>query len=102
VIDEQVVEQTRDRMTDAALRAPAPLVPETVLLLGSPAETISAAAESAIDLLVMGSRGYGPIRRTVLGSVSEGLVHAATVPVLVTPRSAARHRRSRRPAVSFA
>jgi nucleotide-binding universal stress UspA family protein len=102
VIDEQVVEKTRDRVTDAALRAPAPLVPETCVLEGSPAETISEAAEGVIDLLVMGSRGYGPIRRAVLGSVSERLVHAAAVPVLVTPRSAARHRRAQRPAVSLA
>lgn len=34
-------------------------------------------------LLVMGSRGLGPIGRLVVGSVSEGVVHHARVPVLV-------------------
>jgi nucleotide-binding universal stress UspA family protein len=102
IVDEQLLDQTRDRVTEAALRAPAPMVPETRVLQGSPAETISEAAGGVIDLLVMGSRGYGPIRRAVLGSVSEALVHAATVPVLVTPRSAARHGRAQRPVVSVA
>lgn len=38
------------------------------------------------DLLLLGSRSYGPIARTLLGSVSSGLIHAAPCPVLVVPR----------------
>ncbi|MEJ7843330.1 MAG: universal stress protein, partial [Rubrobacter sp.] len=34
-------------------------------------------------LLVMGSRGLGPVGRLLVGSVSEGVVHHARVPVLV-------------------
>lgn len=83
-------ERARDRVAVAALRAPGILVPETRVLEGPPAEAISEAARGVIDLLVMGSRGYGPIRRALLGSVSEGLVHAAPGPVLVMPRSAVR------------
>ena len=82
-----------DRLTEAALRAPGSLVPETCVLEGPPAEAITEATAGEIDLLVMGSRGYGPIRRALLGSVSEGLVHAAAVPVLVTPRGATPHGR---------
>jgi nucleotide-binding universal stress UspA family protein len=38
------------------------------------------------DLLVCGSRGYGPVRRVLLGGVSSGVVRHSKVPILVTPR----------------
>ena len=41
-----------------------------------------------VDLLVVGSRGYGPLRRTLVGSVSGELVRTAPCPVLVVPRGA--------------
>lgn len=41
-----------------------------------------------LDLLVVGSRGYGPLRRTLAGSVSGELVRTAPCPVLVVPRGA--------------
>jgi nucleotide-binding universal stress UspA family protein len=40
-----------------------------------------------LDLLVTGSRNYGPIRRLMLGSTSSKLVREAPCPVLVTTRS---------------
>lgn len=39
--------------------------------------------EAQPGLLILGSRGLGPVGRLVLGSVSEGLGHHARVPVLV-------------------
>jgi nucleotide-binding universal stress UspA family protein len=43
--------------------------------------------ESAdLDLLVVGSRGYGPLGAVLMGSVSGALVRGAQCPVLVTPR----------------
>lgn len=41
------------------------------------------AQEIAADLVLIGSRGLGPVRRLVMGSVSEGVVHGAPCPVLV-------------------
>jgi nucleotide-binding universal stress UspA family protein len=41
-----------------------------------------------VDLLVLGSRGYGPVRRTLLGSTSDRVAHAAACPVVVIPRGA--------------
>jgi nucleotide-binding universal stress UspA family protein len=41
-----------------------------------------------VDLVVVGSRSYGPLRRLLLGSTSTKLVHEAACPVLVLPRSA--------------
>ena len=43
-----------------------------------------------VDLLVCGSRGYGPLGSVLLGGVSRRLVHRAACPVLVVPRGGER------------
>ena len=43
-----------------------------------------------VDLLVCGSRGYGPLGSVLLGGVSRWLVHRAACPVLVVPRGTER------------
>jgi nucleotide-binding universal stress UspA family protein len=45
-----------------------------------------------VDLLVLGSRRFGPVRRLALGSTSEQVVRNARGPVLVAPRGPARER----------
>jgi nucleotide-binding universal stress UspA family protein len=50
-----------------------------------------------VDMLVLGSRGYGPVRRTLLGSTSDWLVHHAACPVVVIPRAAARRTQTAEP-----
>ncbi len=57
------------------------------LLEGEPATEL-VAASSELDLLVLGSRGYGPVLRVALGSVSAGVLHRARCPLLVVPRAA--------------
>lgn len=42
-----------------------------------------AAKEKHAGLLVMGTRGMGTIRRTILGSVSDYVLHHAHCPVLI-------------------
>lgn len=44
--------------------------------------------QSGVDLLVVGSRGYGPLRRVLLGSTAAELIHHADYPVIVFPRGA--------------
>jgi nucleotide-binding universal stress UspA family protein len=39
-----------------------------------------------LDLIVVGSRGWGPVRRLLLGSTSERLVREAACPVIAVPR----------------
>src|SRR5918997_2530937 len=51
---------------------------------GQPAEEIIAIAEELdADLVVVGSRRVGRVKRLITGSVSEGVVHRASCPVLV-------------------
>ena len=40
------------------------------------------------DLIIIGSRRWGPVARLLLGSTGEALLHGATCPVLVVPRPA--------------
>jgi nucleotide-binding universal stress UspA family protein len=47
-----------------------------------------AAFGDRVDLLVVGSRGYGPLLRLVLGSTSDYLQRHARCPLLVLPRAA--------------
>lgn len=47
------------------------------------------ARSADVDLVVVGSRGSGPVRRILAGSTSVGLMRAAHCPVLVLPRGAA-------------
>jgi nucleotide-binding universal stress UspA family protein len=64
-------------------------VERSVVVGGPAAEIVSAAREPGVDLVVVGARGLGPIRRWLLGSVSEHVLHHADCPVLVVPPSPA-------------
>lgn len=55
-------------------------------MTGSPGRALSEASAD-VDLLVTGSRGYGPLGGVLLGSVSRYLVDHAPCPVLVVPRT---------------
>jgi nucleotide-binding universal stress UspA family protein len=60
------------------------------LVEGSPAEAIMETAEREdAELLVVGSRGRGPLRAALLGSVSHELTAQARCPVVVVPSGAA-------------
>ena len=69
------------------------LASELVVAHGDPAETL-AEQSGDLDLLAVGSRGYGPVRRVLLGDVSSGVMRSAACPVLVTPRTGAAYSES--------
>jgi nucleotide-binding universal stress UspA family protein len=79
----------QERLDQAADAAPSGVNPRTVLVYGVPGQAIAEACDGAVDLLVVGSRGYGPLQRALLGSVSEELLTRARHPVLVIPRQPA-------------
>ncbi|KAJ0027494.1 hypothetical protein Pint_36260 [Pistacia integerrima] len=57
---------------------------ETLILNGDPKDMICQAAEQMhIDLLVLGSRGLGKIKRAFLGSVSDYCAHHAICPITI-------------------
>jgi nucleotide-binding universal stress UspA family protein len=47
-----------------------------------------ASSSGDLDLLVVGSRAHGPVRRVLLGSTSTRMFREASCAVLVVPRSA--------------
>jgi len=55
------------------------------VLDGDPAERLIERSAS-LDILVVGSRGYGPLHAVLVGGVSGRVVRAAQCPVIVTPR----------------
>jgi len=88
--EETIPVEVRKEYQEALDRALAEL-PEGVqatgeLLYGEVVDELSVVGERGVDLLVCGSRGYGPVRRVLLGTVSAALVRQASVPVLVVPR----------------
>jgi nucleotide-binding universal stress UspA family protein len=78
VID-PLVDQARNRI--AALGGVEPHV-----AYGATADELTQFSGS-VDLLIVGSHGYGPIERLIHGSTSEQLARSAHCPMLVLPRS---------------
>jgi nucleotide-binding universal stress UspA family protein len=74
-------------VTDAQKRMEALEGVDGGAVLGLAGEEL-AAFGACVDLLVVGSRGYGPVRRLVLGSTSEYLAGHARCPLVVLPRQA--------------
>ncbi|TWP34973.1 universal stress protein [Leekyejoonella antrihumi] len=56
------------------------------VLEGNVVQALSALEEEDCQVLVCGSRGYGPVGRVLLGGVSSRLVRSAATPILLVPR----------------
>lgn len=84
-IDEQLTTQATELLAAPAARLRARgLACETVVERGRPADAIAALAKRIdADLVVVGSRGLGPLRSMLLGSVSQEVLEVAPAPVLV-------------------
>lgn len=69
---------------DSAVEA-LPVPVETEVRCGRPADSLLDLSRE-VDLLMIGSRRWGPVARVVLGSTGEALLHDATCPVMAVPR----------------
>lgn len=87
VVPEEVRKVAKDALDRVVASLPAGVRATGELLFGEVVDELSMAAERGVDLLVCGSRGYGPVRRVLLGTVSSALVRQASVPTMVVPRA---------------
>jgi nucleotide-binding universal stress UspA family protein len=86
----EVYVDDRHAQAEAGVRAARDRVPDDLLagaelLMGDPADLLGEVT-AELDLMVCGSRGYGPLRAVLLGSVSGRLARTAECPLLITPR----------------
>ena len=79
--------ETDEALKRAVAALPAGVEVESELHVEDPADVLLRISEH-VELLVCGSRGYGPLRSVLLGGVSRRLVDGSGCPVLVLPRGA--------------
>jgi nucleotide-binding universal stress UspA family protein len=78
--------EDKQRLLELALgRTPTGLRSAGRLLSGDAGRLLTEVS-GEFDLIVTGSRAYGPLRRTVLGSTTRKLIASSGCPVLVLPR----------------
>ena len=70
---------------EAIASVPTDVETESRFVDGS-ADDVLVAESADVDLLIVGSRGYGPLGAVLLGSASTALARAASCPIIVTPR----------------
>jgi nucleotide-binding universal stress UspA family protein len=83
---EQIEEESKELLRKQSLRVKAAggTVAGSHLRMGQVAlEIVALAEELGADLIVMGCRGLGGVRRALMGSVSDSVVRHAHCPVLV-------------------
>lgn len=76
-----------DLLERASSRIPPEIHSSVKRLEGNPVFALAGHSE-AFDLMLVGSRSYGPVRRVLLGSVSAGLTRMSRCPLVILPRSA--------------
>jgi nucleotide-binding universal stress UspA family protein len=87
-VRQAVHDSARNALARAVVAAGSDVEVESRLIEGTPAERLAAESHD-LDLLIVGSRGYGRLRRIVLGSVTTAVMRDAGCPVLALPRGTA-------------
>lgn len=84
---ESSLQDLGEEVLAAGTAAVAGRVPVTGATHEGAAATLLATAAADASFLVAGSRGYGPVKRLVLGTTTGQLLEEATVPVVLVPRA---------------
>jgi nucleotide-binding universal stress UspA family protein len=82
---EDYEKRQREGLDEAVAALPAELHAEPVFVAGPPGPELAAQTED-VDLMVVGSRGYGPRAAVLLGGVTHTVIRKAHCPVIVLPR----------------
>jgi nucleotide-binding universal stress UspA family protein len=82
-----VILVSAEQAVEAATRGVGDVEVEPDVSVGDPADFLIAAS-AQLDLLICGSRGYGPAKAVLLGGVSRRIVSEAHCPVIVLARGA--------------
>jgi nucleotide-binding universal stress UspA family protein len=86
-IDASIRAGAKRALDQRVARLSAKLESEGTLYTGKPAEVLIRLTD-AVDILVIGARGYGPLTAVLLGGVSGRVIRTAACPVVVVPRRA--------------
>ena len=85
--NDKLHDRASDELDAAVAKLKGEVRAEPFFAVGNPAQILAEASEQ-LDLLVMGSRGYGPLHAVVVGGVAGRVVREAACPVIVLPRKA--------------
>ena len=82
---ENLEEHARESLDTAVAALPAEVVTESVFAAGNAGRELATLSEQ-VDVMIVGSRGYGPRAAVLLGGVTHTLLRMAGCPVIVLPR----------------
>lgn len=81
-----LIQQAKEQLEAFPFRAPVGKTVTRLVIEGDPARIIvDSACEGGFDMIVIPTRGYGPFRRFLLGSVTAKVLHDAPCPVWTGP-----------------
>jgi nucleotide-binding universal stress UspA family protein len=85
LLREDIERHVQDSLDALVADLPPDVKITTTRLAGDPAEAVADRTQQ-LDLLVTGSRGYGPLRSVLVGGFSGRIMRMAHCPVIVVPR----------------
>lgn len=89
-VEDKMYAETKANLERAAAELGGGVPAHLVTIRGDPSGVLVERSND-LDILMLGSRAYGPLRHVLLGSVSAGVMREAHCPVLVVPRGTSPH-----------